>query len=375
MDLRTTLAHRLRNARERSMITQQQVADRLGVARSAVSEMETGKREVSAVEAAAMAGLYAEPLARLLAPSGAAVESLMLRSAVSAGDAAGLRRFLERCQTYRELEERLGEARFPELRPVAGILELPEEAHALADEERRRLDLGATPGRHFLNVLEEDVGIKIVGLELGDDLSGASIQSPEFGPAILVNRRHSPGRQVFTLAHEYFHLLTSDRVRGSAGPRPVHIHEARQPDEPRDPADDLADHFAGSLLMPAEPFLHAVRRLRDPDGQVNTLDLVGVARYFGVSVQAVFVRLSVLGHVTREAARAAYGDSALQDEILRVGGEWIRTASRFRRLAVKAHVAGHSTRERLAELLDVATERVDDEVRRYGGGEGRLRVG
>lgn len=55
---RRTIARRLRMAREMAGLTQGQVARKLGLHRPAVSEIEAGRRKVSADELSSMAELY-----------------------------------------------------------------------------------------------------------------------------------------------------------------------------------------------------------------------------------------------------------------------------------------------------------------------------
>lgn len=55
---RQAIASRLKVARERAGLTQGQVAKKLGLHRPSVSEVEAGRRGVSAEELAAMAKLY-----------------------------------------------------------------------------------------------------------------------------------------------------------------------------------------------------------------------------------------------------------------------------------------------------------------------------
>lgn len=59
-DYQTSPAANIRAARERLKITQEQVAEHLGIPRSAVSEMEAGKRDISASELFALARLFGE---------------------------------------------------------------------------------------------------------------------------------------------------------------------------------------------------------------------------------------------------------------------------------------------------------------------------
>lgn len=55
------LGKRLKEAREYVGITQEEAAAHLGVRRSAISEMEAGKRGVGALEMKSLAGLYERP--------------------------------------------------------------------------------------------------------------------------------------------------------------------------------------------------------------------------------------------------------------------------------------------------------------------------
>lgn len=61
-DERSVLAERLRTARTYMGIKQEKVASFLDIGRTAVSEMESGKRQVSAVELKRLASLYQKPI-------------------------------------------------------------------------------------------------------------------------------------------------------------------------------------------------------------------------------------------------------------------------------------------------------------------------
>ena len=61
-DDRKTLGERLREAREYLGFSQDQVATFLGVPRSALSLMESGRRKVDALELKKLAGLYQRPV-------------------------------------------------------------------------------------------------------------------------------------------------------------------------------------------------------------------------------------------------------------------------------------------------------------------------
>lgn len=63
------LARRLRDARRAARLTQEQVAQVTALSRSAVSEIETGGRAVSALELLGLARLYRVPVGWLLGES------------------------------------------------------------------------------------------------------------------------------------------------------------------------------------------------------------------------------------------------------------------------------------------------------------------
>jgi transcriptional regulator with XRE-family HTH domain len=76
MDDRARLAERLRQAREYLGFSQDQVAQYLGVPRTALSNMETGQRRVEAVELKRLAALYKKSLAYFTGEPTSTVEVL-----------------------------------------------------------------------------------------------------------------------------------------------------------------------------------------------------------------------------------------------------------------------------------------------------------
>ncbi|MGQ0765406.1 MAG: helix-turn-helix domain-containing protein [Gemmatimonadota bacterium] len=368
------MATNVRTARERLGLSQKDVALELEIARSAVSDIETGKRQVSAVELVGLARILGTSVERLLGDRGSsgASEVVQLRAAsISTAARVQLQRWAMWCEDYQELEKMADDVRPPDLRASERVLSSFSQAHRMADEERKRLDLGQAPAHQLLAVLEEKVRVKVAFMDLEDSLSGASMVGAGFGAAIVVNRRHVAGRRVFTLAHEYFHLLTRDRVSQTRGGQPIHICEADVPGAAKDRAEQLADQFAGRLLMPPETFVEQLHNLRKDDGTIDRADLVSVARYFGVSVQAVFVQLAVQRLVPWDLARDAYADPSLQDRIEDYARAEGLEPSRFGRLAIRAWKSERISRARLAELLGVNFADVAAELARYGAqGEG-----
>jgi transcriptional regulator with XRE-family HTH domain len=115
---RKELAQRIASARERAGVSQLEVAERLGLPRSAISKMENGEQRVESLVLAAMARLYGVSVSSLLADeaevnSGGLPAEALLRSAgnVAPEDREVLDEFLEMCRDYAELKRVAGDGR------------------------------------------------------------------------------------------------------------------------------------------------------------------------------------------------------------------------------------------------------------------------
>jgi len=96
---RKVLADRLREAREAAGLSQEDVAQKLGLLRPAISQIENGHRRVEALELARLAKLYGRPLSFFAdeEPVGATRFDALHRAAaeLSAKDRAEVVRFAE----------------------------------------------------------------------------------------------------------------------------------------------------------------------------------------------------------------------------------------------------------------------------------------
>jgi hypothetical protein len=106
---------------------------------------------------------------------------------------------------------------------------------------------------------------------------------------IRVNRRHPPGRQNFSVAHEIVHTIInelchkSDDIRCySIGEYPGHLDQDLRAKE----EEILCNHGAAELLMPMQDF---IPRLRDYGPSIASIS--PLAQDFGVSKEAVANRI------------------------------------------------------------------------------------
>jgi Zn-dependent peptidase ImmA (M78 family) len=219
-----------------------------------------------------------------------------------------------------------------------------------------------------LESLEERVGIKVLSFATEWSLSGASLFG-RFGAGIFVNRAHAEPRRIFTLAHEYFHLLASDVQSRQTAMRAT-VCSAEPGQKPR--ADILADQFAAEFLMPRDA---VEERLADSLGAARTptgTHIIRLAVSFGVSTQAMLFRLGNLGRLAKSTPAELYSDPNLrqQDRDIRWDAEHPPVSPRrFEILAIAAYIAGRISRGKLAELLGVPLPDVEDRVAPFRAGE------
>ncbi len=337
---------RLRYARERLGLTQNDVQEKTSIGGSSLSEFEHAKREPSLSQLTQLAKLYRRPVTFFLEERPLATERVRWRQRPenAADIEAG---FLELCQQYHNLETWSdGSATTP--LPTAGTTKKRHQAERLASETQRTLGLGDRPAVGLLHVLEEQVGLKVFHLPFDPRGTAACLGHEEFGQGILLNTKNPRWRRNFDLAHELFHLLTWTSDTGS---------------EPSwdDSEEKLADTFAASLLMPATE----VRALVDAaktNGKLSLSSVFDLARHFDVSAEALIWRVHVLyggtpanNEATMQTVERARRAASTLDE--RVSDDPPVRPARFRMLAIRALRRGDLSLGRFAQYMGMTRQK------------------
>ena len=320
------LGRRLREARKNCGLSQQTAADKIGVPRTAITQLEAGNRAVSTLELIDLAELYNRSV----------VDFFNEQAVIEDNPLVALHRIapgleqpeikeqvaycLNLCREGTILEEHLGRSArsgppsydYPAPRTVGEAI---RQGERVALQERKRLGLGQTPIVDMGELISEQ-GIWSAGVHLPDEMSGLFLHHPLIAMAILVNIHHARGRNRFSYAHEYAHALLD---RG----RTVTVST-------RDNASELvekrANSFSSVFLAPPEGVIAFIRTLdkgapsrqeemvfdeatnehveaqlrATPSAQTITYqDAALLARHFGVSYQVAVYRLKNLGLVSQ----------------------------------------------------------------------------
>ena len=310
------LGRRIRQARETCGMTQDEVAEKLGVSRPVVVLIEQGKRPVSGLELQTLAYLFARDMRDLVADEFAEddVVHALFRSQEDMGE-DGVKRALRDCialgHELTNLEDLLGISRatvtvatyahsFPRSR-----WEAIQTGEHVAVEERRRLGLGSAPLGDVSSLLEAQ-GIRTGTVSMPDSVSGLTISHPKVGPFVVVNESHSRERRRFSWCHEYAHVLLDKDAIGM-------VSRVTERDDLR---EVRANSFAANFLLPEQGVRQFVAALgkgsasrihadifdeagvvaidsrTDPATQeIQLYDVVQLAHSYGVSVPSTLYRL------------------------------------------------------------------------------------
>ena len=164
--------------------------------------------------------------------------------------------------------------------------------------------------------LDSPINIKTVLTKLGvlalfrplsEGLCGLSIRSTTDDRFMLINSNNNIGRQHFTVAHELYHLYygtnTVPHICRLGGKEPEEVN---------------ADSFASALLMPEKGLIQQLPGEEYRSGKISMATLLRTERVFGVSHDALLIRLLKL-HIINDATYQQFKSVTITFEAARYG--------------------------------------------------------
>ena len=365
----------LRWAREESGLSQQALADAVGVEREAVAAWEAEQARPSGGQLTRLAGVLRRPSAVFLLPEPPRRESLrtFFRQApglagheISDAESRHIRwgRRLQEIVSW-VLADRGAQ---PVDLPRLSVSEPTEQAAAAV----RRL-LGVPPAsqlawespseafRAWRGVLEER-GVLVLQLQMGrGNIRGFSAWDDR-APVAAVNTAYHPTARIFTLFHEVGHLLTRT---DAACLRFI------GPSDSEAGAERWCERFAAELLVPTDVLRAVATSLGVSDRrQVADVDTARrIAGRFKVSTRAVSLRLQEIGLAPPSLYGLVERELALLDWNPSAGGGGGQPASekrlgqlgeRIPEILFAAEGNGRVTEADLADYLRLSTGQLDD---------------
>lgn len=151
-----------------------------------------------------------------------------------------------------------------------------------------RLDIGLNydaPLDFFPTITNKLKNLTIVFLKMDEKISGAcsKVDSQQI---MFINSKHSKGRQVFTAAHEIYHLFYEDAT--------FTVCNVNSDDE----VERNANQFASFLLMPTNALYSYKKENNVEKWDLNSI--IDCEQYFQISHEALLYRLKSSGDITLE---------------------------------------------------------------------------
>jgi Zn-dependent peptidase ImmA (M78 family)/DNA-binding XRE family transcriptional regulator len=286
----SVLGERLRIARARSGLTQDQAARAVDMARTTLVAIEKGERRIRPNELRSIAQLYSLSLNELLRDHAVQIDLeprfRAMPETLRSASASALLNDLAAAEV--ELERLLGRRPprvYPPERPI-GPGDPEQQAEDAAMELRHRLGRGLSPIKDLIAILEVELAIRVFIRPIEErSISGLFVFDETIGACILLNANHSADRRLQSAAHETGHFV------GTRGKPDVDSSAV----DTNSREERFAKRFGFAFLMPAAAVRAMFADFVREHGRFSPRHLVLMAAHFGVAQEACCRRLEELG--------------------------------------------------------------------------------
>jgi Zn-dependent peptidase ImmA (M78 family)/DNA-binding XRE family transcriptional regulator len=357
------LGERLKLARETANITQDVAAKAAGVARTTLVSIEKGQRAARLEEIQELTRLYGISANSLLRREAVHVDLVprfrSLPEAASTGSEQAARMLSDLVRAEVELENILGIEK-PYNYPAEKTI-LPGDVRKQAEQDaqslRNWMGIGEGPIQNLFSLLEIQLGVRVYSRKLDPKVSGLFAYDEAIGACILINSSHREDRKILTGAHELGHFMGTRRQ--------AEIYQDQKQENSRE--ERYANAFASAFLMPARAAMEKFKDLTLGSTHLTRRHIILLANFFGVSRQAMVLRLEELGltkkgtwdwfmdngSITDEQVRQVLGSGA-KERVPLDGAQ----SSRLFLLAIEAWKKDLISEGQMSEMLKLNRERV-----------------
>jgi Zn-dependent peptidase ImmA (M78 family) len=285
------LGARLKVARETANVTQDAGAKAAGIARTTLVAIEKGQRSARIDELQALSRCYGVSVNSLLRRESVHVDLVpRFRSLPETGDAGidqAARVLNDLVRAEVELENILGVQRTHNYPAEKTILpgDVRTQAEHDAQNLRNWLGLGEGPVQNLFAIMELQLGVRVYSRKLDPKVSGLFAYDDAIGACILINSSHRIDRRTQTGAHELGHFTATRRQ--------PEVYQDEKYGNSRD--ERYANAFGRAFLTPARAVMEKFKELTTGSSHLTRRHVILLANFFGVSRQAMVMRLEELG--------------------------------------------------------------------------------
>jgi Zn-dependent peptidase ImmA (M78 family)/DNA-binding XRE family transcriptional regulator len=298
------LGKRLKIARETANVRQDVAAQAANIARTTLIAIEKGQRAVRLDELQALSRAYRTSINALLRRESVHVDLVpRFRALPETGDTGideAARTLNDLVRAEVELENILGVKR-PRNYPVEKTI-LPGDVRTQAEQDaqslRHWLGLGDGPIQDIFAIMDLQLGIRIYARKLDPKVSGLFAYDDAVGACILINSSHRRDRQSQSGGHELGHFTATRHE--------PEIFQDEKYDNSRE--ERYANAFGRAFLTPARTVMQKFREITTGSTHLTRRHVILLAHFFGVSRQAMVLRLEELG-LTRKGTWEWFQDN------------------------------------------------------------------
>jgi Zn-dependent peptidase ImmA (M78 family)/DNA-binding XRE family transcriptional regulator len=275
------------------------LAEAVGLSAKALNDWSSGTSQPRLTQLRVLAAKLKRPLAVFLLPA----PPISLVPAVQFRRSAASRRSALNPEERRRLREAARLQRIlswmgrelTEAIPAVPHASTSDDPTIIAQRVRARLALtvkdqvswsSGSAALHAWRDALEDSGVSVLMLSIGENSCRGFSLWDERVPVIAINTSWNAEARIFTLFHEYGHLLTRTNSACLEG-------TVRRAATQSDSVERWCERFAAAVLLPSEDLRKYAERLAGPGGKwAPTLESAGrIARHFKVSLRAATLRL------------------------------------------------------------------------------------
>lgn len=339
--MKTINSSRLKELREHSGLSQGELAKLIDVHTSQISRWENGERQPSLNQLMTIARALGVTLDYLLNANLTVHFQFRSKKTLEAEKKKAIDRTL--LDAEMQIHSLYAAYKLSETLPKPFTLKsdfVPQQLTAICAQMRGILKLNQRVTFDELKQALTELNVHVFEWVLPWELSGLSYRNAL--AVIVINRNHSKERKLFTLAHEFAHVLF--HLSKDSCQTMVSVIASN-----RDPEEKEANAFASELLMPSNDVEQVIRQAGQTVKHIETLD--SIARCFNVSREAMFYRLVEKGIFKWEEKQLYLRKSAAQPEPpeTRVQDIDEQIAPEFLRLVLNLHDAKKISTGKLKE--------------------------
>ncbi|MBD8633715.1 helix-turn-helix domain-containing protein [Oxalobacteraceae sp. CFBP 8755] len=345
---------RLRSLREQRSLSQETVAKALGFKdRQTLSDLELGDRRISPQELIAASKFFGVRFDYFTDPFELAGEGRFSWRQKNATEEA-LNNFEAKAGSwlaaYRHLSKLQGKSVNSQMLRVAlDEKSTFEDASLEGEAVGDALGLGDIPALKLASVMEEKLDTLVLYVDTVEGVSGAACQLRQLN-TVLINRNEPTSRQVFDLAHEFFHLLTWESMP------PKRIESDSESYRKENRVEQLAENFASGILMPERVLNKIIAHTPLPDEASIPEWLIIVADTLKVSPTALMWRLVNIKALPKATAGRIRDKSLFSAFSRKRGQRPPRFSKKFVGIIGWGIESGHVSVRRTASLLAMSID-------------------